>query len=119
MDFGSKGRAPSPTDQFNDALNREASAGYLRTLGARLLSGRLMDDRDTAESQPVVVINETFARRYWPNESPIGARARIGGSAHEVPVRTVVGVIADVRERGLQLDLKPAVYLPFPAGPPA
>jgi hypothetical protein len=78
-----------------------------------------MDDRDTAESQPVVVINETFARRYWPNESPIGARARIGGSAHEVPVRTVVGVIADVRERGLQLDLKPAVYLPFPAGPPA
>ncbi|HTU45837.1 MAG TPA: ABC transporter permease [Bryobacteraceae bacterium] len=108
--FEFEGRAHSRNDQFNDALYREISTNYLQTLGARLLSGRLIDRRDTPSSQPVLVINETFARRFWPNSSPLGTHLRIGGDG---PFRTVVGVIADVRERGLQLDMKPAVYLPY------
>src|ERR1700761_6619047 len=64
-----EGRAPSPQDRFNDALYREISTNYLQTLGARLLAGRLIDRRDTPASAYVVVINQTFARRYWPNEN--------------------------------------------------
>jgi predicted permease len=108
--FEFEGRAHSREDQFNDALYREISANYLQTLGARLVSGRLIDRRDTPRSESVLVINETFARRFWPHSSPLGAHLRIGG---EGPFRTVIGVIADVRERGLQLEMKPAVYLPY------
>lgn len=109
--FEIEGRAASPQDQFNDALYREVSTNYLQTLGARLLSGRLIDRRDAPGSPLVLVINQTFARRYWPNQSPLGARLHIGGE--DQPLRTVIGVISDVRERGLQLAMKPAVYLPF------
>jgi putative ABC transport system permease protein len=109
--FVIEGRAPSRQDEFNDALYREVSANYLQTLEARLLSGRLIDGRDSTASPRVVVINETFARRYWPNASPLGAHLRVGDE--KGPWRTIIGVIADVRERGLVLDMKPAVYLPF------
>ncbi|MBV9613410.1 MAG: ABC transporter permease, partial [Acidobacteriaceae bacterium] len=109
--FRIQGRALSPEDQFNDALYREASNHYLQTLGARSISGRLLDERDTPQSPLAVVINETFARRYWPHESPLGAHLRFGGEKN--PWRTIVGVIADVKERGLQRGMKPGVYLPF------
>ncbi len=108
--FSIEGRAPSAEDQFNDALYREVSAGYLAALGVRPAAGRLLDERDTAGAPPVIVINETFARRYWPGRSPIGMRLNVSGDKSP---RTIVGVIHDIRERGLQLDLKPAMYLPF------
>jgi predicted permease len=109
--FVIEGRAPSRQDQFNDALYREVSPNYLKTLAVRLLSGRLIDGRDSSGSPRVVVINDTFARRYWPNANPLGARLRIGDEKQ--PWRRIVGVIVDVRERGLALDMKPAMYLPF------
>jgi putative ABC transport system permease protein len=110
--FQIEGRAPSPEDQFNDALYREVSSSYMAALSPQVIAGRLLDERDTADSETVVVINETFARRYWPNRSPIGEHMRVGGPKSKV--RTIVGVIRDVRERGIQLDLKPAMYLAFP-----
>jgi putative ABC transport system permease protein len=109
--FQIEGRAPSPEDQFNDALYREVSSGYMAALGAHPVAGRLLDDRDSATAQPAIVINETFAKRYWPDRSALGARIRVGGPKDRF--RTIVGVIQDVRERGMQLDLKPAMYLPF------
>ncbi|MBV9302822.1 MAG: ABC transporter permease [Acidobacteriaceae bacterium] len=109
--FVIQGRAPSPQDQLNDALYREVTSHYLQTLGVHLLSGRLLDERDTPQAPRALVINQTFARRYWRHENPIGAHLRVGGEKE--PWRTVVGVIADVKERGLQLEMKPAVYLPF------
>ncbi len=111
ISFLIEGRAPAPDDQFNDALYREVSTGYLQTLGARLLSGRLLSDLDAPALQPAVVINKTFAIRYWPHRSPVGRRIRVGDQ--DRIWRTVVGVIADVKERGLKLDMKPAIYLPI------
>jgi predicted permease len=112
--FQIEGRAASSADQFNDALYREVSNNYLQTLGARLIAGRLLDGRDAANSPRAVVINQTFANRYWPGQSPLGARLSIGGTNRDSALRTVVGVIADIRERGFQLNMKPAMYLPFP-----
>jgi predicted permease len=108
--FHIEGRPASPQDQLNDALYREVSADYLETLGVRLVAGRLIDERDTAGSPAVVVINETFARNYWRGGNALGARVRVSDDAKG---RTVIGVISDVRERGLQLAMKPAIYLPF------
>jgi hypothetical protein len=82
----------------------------LQTLQARLLEGRLFGNEDRANSLPVVIINETFKKQYWPNESPLGKHLQRSGD--NTPWQTIIGVVADGRERGLELDMKPAVYLP-------
>jgi putative ABC transport system permease protein len=84
----------------------------LRTLGVELVEGRLLDDRDGAGAPRALVINETMARRYWPNGTALGAGVRFGPAATQ-PAYTVVGVVRDVRERGYQLAGKPGVYLSF------
>jgi len=94
----------------NDALYREVTGGYLETIGANLLSGRLLEDRDQADTMPVVVVNEFLAKRHWPGQSAIGKHLNFG--PHDKKSRTVVGVLKDIRERGLLLDMKPAIYVP-------
>jgi len=93
-----------------DALFRIGSPSYLQTLGVKVREGRLFDDRDTASSTPVIVINETFARHFWPNEPAIGHRISI--NFPNMIWRTVIGVVADVQERGYGLWMKPSVYVP-------
>lgn len=105
-----EGAPPLLPGQDNDALYREVTAGYLETIGATLEEGRLLEDRDIESSQPVVVVNEFLAKRHWAGEDPVGKRLKLSGSSE--PWRTVVGVVKDIRERGLLLDMKPAVYLP-------
>lgn len=104
-----EGRALEPNDP-GDALYRAGTDGYLTTLGVRLLEGRVFDRNDRAGTAPVVVVNESFARRYWPRESALGHRITV--DFPEVVWRTIVGVVADVRERGYVSDAKPAIYAP-------
>ncbi|MGC1090671.1 MAG: ADOP family duplicated permease, partial [Candidatus Acidiferrum sp.] len=105
-----EGAPPPLPGQDNDALYREVTAGYPETIGATLEEGRLLEDRDIETSQPVVVINELLAKRHWPGQDPVGKRLKLSGSKE--PWRTVVGVVKDIRERGLLLGMKPAVYVP-------
>ena len=106
-----EGAPPPEPGKWNDALYREVTPGYLRSVGARLIEGRFLEDSDVESSQPVVVVNEFLARRHWPGQSAVGKHLHMGGYLAKEPWRTVVGVVADVRERGLLLDMKPAVYL--------
>jgi putative ABC transport system permease protein len=106
-EFLIEGRQILPKQQ-NEALIRNTAGDYLQAMGVRLREGRLLSSDDRADMEPVAVINETFARMFWPNESPLGKRVAVGGG----PWRTIVGVIADLRERGLGDPLKPAMYLP-------
>jgi predicted permease len=92
-----------------DALFRVGTSDYLQTLGVRLLEGRLIDRRDVADAPPVVVINETMARRYWPTGSALGHRVAFGGP--DASWCTIVGIVKDVHERGFELAMKPGVYL--------
>jgi putative ABC transport system permease protein len=108
--YAIEGAPPTLPGQDNDALYREVTAGYLETIGGTLESGRLLEDRDIEASQPVVVVNEFLAKRHWPGVDPVGKRLKLTGSKE--PWRTVVGVVKDIRERGLLLDMKPAVYVP-------
>ncbi len=82
--------------------------------GARLREGRFLTDRDSQDAAPVLVINETLARQYWPGTSPLGRRIDTGTGDGHPRWMTVVGVVRDLRERGLDLALKGAVYVPFP-----
>jgi predicted permease len=92
-------------EQGQDAVFRTGTPAHLQLLGVQLLEGRILDERDGPGAPLATVINETFARTYWPGSSPLGARIRFGGAS--APWRTVVGVVKDVRERGFDLSAKP------------
>jgi predicted permease len=91
------------------------TSDYFATLGIPLLRGRTFDERDDADHPRTIVVNETMARTYWPNEDAIGKRiraARRSGPqpANAAPWITVVGVVADTRNNGLDRPAPPQVY---------
>ena len=88
---------------------RIVSTDYFRTMGIPLVRGRAFTDHDTESSGDVAVINEAAARRYWPNENPIGRRISLGATDEW---REIVGVVGDTRHEGLDADADPAAYLP-------
>ena len=81
-----------------------------------LLRGREFTEADSADAPPVVIINETFARRFFPGEDPLGKRVRRGSAD---PWMTIVGMVKDVRHKGLDLDARPEMYIPYPQLPEA
>jgi len=90
---------------------------YFRTLEVPLVRGRFFDRRDTLDSMPAVIINETLARHYFAGVDPIGRRLKDGGPERPVgannPWMTVVGVVGDLKYSGLDTVPDPTFYLPF------
>ncbi len=90
--------------------------GYFDVFQIPVVRGRAFTDRDTLQSQPVVMINEAMARRYWPDGDPLAARLVIGrGVMREFSTeseRQIVGIVRDVRDGGLQNDPQPTMYVP-------
>src|SRR6267143_1200239 len=105
-----EGEAPLPTGEYNDALYREVTPGYLEMLGAEVNEGRLLGESDHEGGALAVVVNEFLAKRHWPGKSAVGKRIRFGDEKD--PWWTVVGIVRDIRERGLLYEMKPAVYVP-------
>jgi putative ABC transport system permease protein len=99
------------------AINRVTS-GYARTLGLRLLRGRLLDEHDTADAPMVALISDTTARKYWPNEDPIGQRFTVDYTSW-FPKMTVVGVVADIKTDRLDKPQYPEIYWPQAQAPSA
>jgi putative ABC transport system permease protein len=86
----------------------------MQALGIQLVSGRFFTDADTAESPPVTIINETMARRYFPDgEGPVGRRIQRGGPNPSLPWTTIVGVVSDVKYRGLDAKEESTIYVPI------
>ena len=111
--FSIEGR-PEPANDFDRpvAWYRMASAGYFDTMGIRIVRGRGFTEEDTVAAPGVVTVNETLAGRYWPGEDPVGRRIRLGGGP-DAPPATVVGVVSDVRQRGLDQPPVAEMYLPY------
>ncbi|HSB08445.1 MAG TPA: ABC transporter permease [Blastocatellia bacterium] len=93
------------------------SRDYFETMGMRLLRGRSITAADTAESTPVVVINETLARRIWPGEDPIGKRLKPGYPESDEPWCEVIGLVNDVKFNGVERETSMQTYLPYPQEP--
>jgi putative ABC transport system permease protein len=83
---------------------------FFETMGIRLVEGRFFDARDTETAMPAVIINQTMGRTYYGNESPIGRRVRPG---FQDPWRTIVGVVADVKNAGLNVPAGTELFFPF------
>ncbi len=105
-----EGEPPLPKGEYNDALYREVTPGYLEMLGAKVKEGRFLEEADHEGGALAVVVNEFLAKRHWPGKSAVGKRIHFGDEKE--PWWTVVGVVRDIRERGLLYDMKPAVYVP-------
>ena len=98
---------PVIRDEANTASLRFVTPGYFATMGIPMRRGRDVEDIDDTTRAFVAVVSQAFAQRYWPNEEPIGKR--FGFAFHE---RTVIGVVGDVRVRGIERTSEPQVYLP-------
>ena len=101
------GRRPGAADWF------AVTPGYFEALGIPLVRGRVPAAADTSGAAPVIVINETAARGIFPGQDPIGRRIRLSRTTGaEQPWRTIAGVVADVRQRGLDTPPRPEMYIP-------
>jgi len=95
---------------------REVSAGFFRTLHAKLLAGRYFTDAEDASKPNVVVINHTLARKYFPQEDPVGKQ--IGDpTLSPSSIKQIVGVVEDFRDGALDEEQGPTVYYPFNQNP--
>ena len=111
--FAVEGWTPDQRD-LATATTVSVTPGYFRALGISLLSGRLLDDTDSDRVQRAVVVNQTLARTYFGSDSPVGRRFRFVGRRGQVapnaPLITIVGVVRDVAEDGLDAPVRPQIY---------
>ena len=117
MPFVISGKPPRDGGPFNgDEQYRPVGPHYFQTLGIPLRRGRLFDERDNSSGPWTLIINQAMAKKYWPNENPVGATVTIGkgiapGMGDRLP-RQVVGVVGDVHEEGLDQESPPVLYIP-------
>lgn len=102
------GRSEQNRSAGNSASLRFITPDFFSTLGIPIARGRALSDSDTAERQWVAVVSESFVKRYWPDEQPIGRHFTFG--LHD---REIVGVVSDIHVRGLEQRSEPQVYLPY------
>lgn len=106
--WGLVAKEEDPRHGDNGTFVQVVTPGYLKAMGIRLVEGRDFAWSDKTDSQPVVIINEAAARRHWPGLDPVGRTAIVNGK----DVR-VVGVVANVRETGPEVDSGPEMYVPI------
>jgi putative ABC transport system permease protein len=106
-----EGFVPRPGGPFqNIDFYQTVGDRYFETLGIRLLEGRVFDQRDGEDAPPAMIVNETMARTFYPGQSAIGRRIRRGPND---PWRTIVGVVADVKNAGVDRPAGTEIYFPF------
>jgi putative ABC transport system permease protein len=104
--------APGQNDPPRTTNTLISSPAYFSTMGMRIVKGRDLSDLDTAANTPVIVVNETLARRYFPGQEALGRKIGTGFDGLR-PVREIVGIVADAHDRGLARAPVPTAYIPF------
>ncbi|HEY6307053.1 MAG TPA: ABC transporter permease [Candidatus Angelobacter sp.] len=116
LPFSIEGRPPKQGGKWEgDEQWRFVSPHYFEALRIPLLRGRFFNVQDTGSSDHVVIVNEAFAKKHWPNQDPLGQRLNIGkglGPEFEEPPRQVVGIVGSVTETGLASGKVPVMYVP-------
>jgi predicted permease len=106
---------PTPAEQPSAGF-QIVTPSYFATMGIPLVSGRDFHASDAHDAQPVAIVNETLARRQWPNENPLGKRIRIGRDESN-PWMTIVGLVGDIRHLGPATPPRAELYQPFTQNP--
>jgi putative ABC transport system permease protein len=102
---------PEGADEGN-AQVRSITPGYLEALTIPLKAGRRFAAHDTKSGPPVALVSEAAARRFWPGENPVGKQLRLHVNESARTIREIVGIVGDVRTRGMEIEPAPVVYVP-------
>lgn len=113
--FAIEGRDPTQEKVYPDEEIRSVSSNYFKVLKVPLLQGRFFDERDNADAPRVAIINQAFAKKWFPNQEPVGKKITFDDPRKPDPKWvTIVGLVGDMRHRGLDVEAKPEYYLPHP-----
>jgi putative ABC transport system permease protein len=110
-----EGQPARPSDQARSVPSIAVSVDYFRAMGIPIIQGRPFTEHDDANAPKVVILNQTMAHEFFPNENPMGRRMGTGQGANALA--TVVGVVGDVRNRGLDAQPQAAFFVPFSQSP--
>jgi len=111
--FRVEGRPDPKADENINMDYQVVNPDYFPTLQIPVNAGRGLADSDVDSSQRVIVINESMARRFWPNEDPVGKRMAIGESSKETSWRTIVGIVGDNRHASLSDPPVPTAFISY------
>jgi len=114
ISFNIQGRPVAKGDEPSESAN-VAMPGYFKTMRIPLIAGRTFGEQDGLKGPPTIIINRAFARKYFPGENPIGQhiQAGVGDDVFVHPVREIVGIVGDIKRKGLTADPDPQFYLPY------
>ncbi|HUJ39954.1 MAG TPA: ABC transporter permease [Candidatus Acidoferrales bacterium] len=103
-----------PADQRGPETDyRGITPGYMEAMGIKLVEGRFFDQHDSESGQPVAIVDESLAHLYWPNESALGKRAKVGGAQSATAWMTIVGVVRHVHYASLETRSRVELYWPY------
>ena len=117
LEFRIVGSPPLPRGKSTTANYETVSPDYFRVMRIALLRGRFFSEQDSPSNPKVAIISETLARRYFPNQDPIGRQMRFGFPPNSDVSREIVGVVGDVRDVALSQKPGPVMYVPFAQAP--
>jgi len=112
QDAPSGANSPSPDEE-----KRQVSPDYFRALETPLIKGQFFTDADNADAPPVMIVNQAFVRKFFPNRDALGKRITFDNVNKNPRWITIVGVVGDIRHFGLDVDPKPEMYVPFAQQP--
>jgi putative ABC transport system permease protein len=115
-DFTVKDGLPTQSDVPIDVLINHVSSDYFKAVGTELMKGRYFDQRDTQGSEGKVIINETMARRFWPDQNPLGTRIAVPN--YFIPPCEIVGIVADAKQQKIQDKIEPEISILHAQFPP-
>jgi predicted permease len=114
VSFAIEERPVAKGDEPSESLGL-AMPGYFETMRIPLIAGRTFGDQDGLKGAPTVIVNQAFANKYFPGENPLGKRIRpgVGDNVFEHPLREIVGVVGDIKRKGLTAGEDPQYFLPY------
>ncbi len=114
VSFSIAGRPVAKADHPSEAIG-VVMPGFFETMRIPLLAGRTFQEQDSSRGAPVMIINRAFADKYFPGQNPIGMHVQVdlGDDVVQHPMREVVGVVSNVKRKGLTADVDPQYYLPY------
>ncbi|WP_158750330.1 ABC transporter permease [Acidobacterium sp. S8] len=114
VSFSIEGRPVAKGDEPNESISI-TMPGYFETMRIPLISGRTFTQQDQTRSNPVIIVNQAFAKKYFPGQNPLGQHMKsdLGDGTISRPMREIVGVVSNIKRQGLTADAQPEYYLPY------
>jgi putative ABC transport system permease protein len=117
VEYAAEGRPPALQGETPSAISQAVTPGFFAALRVPLRRGRLLSEQDARDAPAVAVVSEDMARQNWPDQDPLGKHIRMGRPESAGPLRTVVGIVGDVRPSPMDHNPAPTVYVPVAQQP--